>query len=220
LSGETAGLVLCGGASRRMGRGKATLPFGDGGEVLLQRVVRRLTWAVGPAVVVVAAAGQALPPLPGYVRVVRDAAPDRGPLQGLAAGLAALPDSADLVYVTAADAPFLEPAWVARLVALIGPADLALPFAEGRHHPLAALYRRGPVLPAAEVLLEAGGRLGPIALRDVVRTRVVGAEELRDADPSLRTLRNLNTPEEYRAALAECLAETRAGGGRPGTVEA
>ncbi len=36
---------------------------------------------------------------------------------------------------------------------------------------------------------------------ETVRTRVVAAEELRAADPELRTLRNLNSPEDYRKAL-------------------
>jgi hypothetical protein len=33
--------------------------------------------------------------------------------------------------------------------------------------------------------------------------RLVTAEELRGADPGLMTLRNLNTPEEYEAALRQ-----------------
>ena len=36
-----------------------------------------------------------------------------------------------------------------------------------------------------------------------VRALVVGPDELRDADHDLRTLRNLNTPEDYRTALEE-----------------
>ena len=79
-------IVLCGGRSRRMGRSKAWLPFGP--EVLLQRVVRRLGGA-GP-VFVVAGPGQGLPELPGDVVIVRDPVADRGPLQGLTAGLEAL----------------------------------------------------------------------------------------------------------------------------------
>src|SRR5438046_2292631 len=121
-----------------MGRPKAWLPFG--GEVLLQRVVRRVREAAG-LVVVVAAPGQALPVLPGAVGAVRAAVGDRGPLQGLAAGLAALPDAVELAYATATDVPFFEPAWVGRLVELIGEYDLAIPQVGGYLHPLAALYR-------------------------------------------------------------------------------
>ena len=184
-----------------MGRPKAWLPFGD--EVLLQRVVRLVGSAagVGP-IAVVAAPGQDLPLLPGGVIVVRDPVSGRGPLQGLAAGLAALPGDVELAYATATDVPFLEPAWIARLRDLIGDHDLAIPFVEGYHHPLAALYRRATVLPAIEDLLRAD-RLRAVFLMEAVRTRVVEPDEMRDIDPGLRTLRNLNAPEDYQAALAE-----------------
>src|SRR5262249_57842743 len=84
---KVAGIVLCGGRSSRMGRPKAWLAFGD--ELMLQRVVRVLREVVDP-VVVVAAPGQDVPPLPDTVEIVRDEVEGRGPLQGLAAGLAAL----------------------------------------------------------------------------------------------------------------------------------
>src|SRR4051794_29573927 len=105
-------VVLCGGQSRRMGQPKAWLPFGPGG--MLQGVVRLVGEAVGP-IVVVAAPGQDCPPLPDGVTIVRDPVSGRGPLQGIAAGLAALPDSVELAYASATDVPFLRPAWVGRL---------------------------------------------------------------------------------------------------------
>jgi hypothetical protein len=40
-----------------------------------------------------------------------------------------------------------------------------------------------------------------VFLFDAVRTRRVQPAELTDADPQLLTLRNLNTPEDYRDAL-------------------
>src|SRR3954452_17592579 len=97
---ELGAVILCGGESRRMGRPKAWLPFGP--EVMLQRVVRLVGEAagVGP-IAVVAAPGQEVPSLPDRVTVVRDEVSGRGPLQGLAAGLAALPAGAELVYATA-----------------------------------------------------------------------------------------------------------------------
>jgi molybdopterin-guanine dinucleotide biosynthesis protein A len=182
-----------------MGQPKAWLPFGP--ERMLQRVVRLVGEAAGP-VVVVAAPDQELPPLPDAVAVVRDSVSGRGPLQGLAAGLAALPETTELVYASATDVPFLQPAWILRLQELIGNHDLAIPFIEGYHHPLAALYRRATVLPAIEALLRED-RLRPVFLMDAVRTRVVTPEELRDADADLRTLRNLNSPDDYRAALRD-----------------
>src|SRR6516162_4527927 len=97
-------VVLCGGESRRMGQPKAWLPFGP--ERMLQRVVR-LVGTVAQPIVVVAAPGQSLPELPAGVAIVRDPVAGRGPLQGLAAGLAGLPETVELVYATAADVPFL-----------------------------------------------------------------------------------------------------------------
>src|SRR5437763_5113311 len=93
---HVAGIVLCGGQSSRMGRPKAWLPFA--GEVMLPRVARLLAEVVAP-VVVVAAPGQDVPPLPGGVEVVRDPERGRGPLQGLAAGLGALPGKAVAAYL-------------------------------------------------------------------------------------------------------------------------
>lgn len=201
-------VILCGGESRRMGRPKAWLPFGR--ETMLQRVVRLVGLAagVGP-IAVVAAPGQDVPPLPDHVTVVRDPVSGRGPLQGLSAGLAGLPGGVELVYASATDVPFLQPAWVDCLAALIGDRDIAIPHAGGYHHPLAALYRRSTVLPAIDDLLRRD-RLRPVFLMEAVRTRVVEADELRAADPDLSTLRNLNSPDDYRAAL-ELLPEAERG---------
>ena len=192
-------LILCGGESRRMGRPKAWLPFGAG--TMLGHVVERLSTVCDP-IAVVAAPGQDLPTLPATVTLVRDPVAHRGPLQGLATGLDALPAHVDLVYVSATDAPFLRPEWVTRLVDLIGDDDLAIPYIDGYHHPLAALYRRPTVLPAVRALLKAG-RMRPFFLVEAVRSRVVSADEMRDVDPGLKTLRNLNTPEDYQDALRD-----------------
>ena len=193
-----AGVVLCGGRSSRMGRPKAWLPFG--GELLLPRVIRLLCEAVDP-VIVVAAPGQDVPPLPGGVALVRDEVEGRGPLQGLAAGLKALRGRADAAYLSACDAPFLRPAFVRRLIEFMGDAVVSVPRVGNYHHPLAAVYR----VEAAEAVdrLLAEDRLSASLLFDVVPTRVVEAAELADVDSTFQTLRNLNTPEEYEAALRD-----------------
>jgi molybdopterin-guanine dinucleotide biosynthesis protein A len=192
------GIILCGGQSQRMGRPKAWLPFGD--ELMLPRVVRLLRAAVGP-VVVVAAPDQEVPPLPTEVVIVRDEERGRGPLQGLAAGLTALGDRAEAAYVSSCDVPFLQPPFVRRMVDLLGDQAICVPQVGGYHHTLAAVYRV-TVLPMVRELL-AANRLRPFFLFDAAPTRVVVAEELIEVDPGLQTLRNLNTPEEYRAALRE-----------------
>jgi molybdopterin-guanine dinucleotide biosynthesis protein A len=193
---RTAGVVLCGGQSSRMGRPKAWLPFG--GETMLARVVRLLSEAVAP-VVVVAAPDQDVPPLPPDVAVVRDPERGRGPLQGLAAGLAALRGQADAAYLSSCDVPLLQPAFVRRLIELLGEHDIAVPEVGGYRHPLAAVYRLEVADIAARLLAE--DRLRPAFLFDEARTRLVRPEELADVDPDFRSLRNLNTPAEYEEAL-------------------
>src|SRR4051812_40881937 len=111
------GIVLCGGKSSRMGRPKAWLPFG--GEVLLQRVVRVLGEVVDP-VIVVAAPDQDVPPLLPGVGIVRDELAYLGPLNGLAAGLAALTGRAQIAYLSSCDVPYLCPAFVRRVIDRLG----------------------------------------------------------------------------------------------------
>ncbi len=195
---RVGGIVLCGGQSKRMGRPKAWLPFA--GETMLARVVRRLGEVVAP-VVVVAAPEQEVPPLPPEIEVVRDEERGRGPLQGLAAGLAALRGRAEAAYLSSCDVPFLRPAFVRRLIELLGENQVCVPHVGDYHHPLAAVYRL-EVTEAVRRLLDAG-RLRPFFLFEAVPTRVVEARELAGVDPEFATLRNLNTPEEYEAALRE-----------------
>jgi molybdopterin-guanine dinucleotide biosynthesis protein A len=197
-AGSDAGIVLCGGESRRMGRDKASLPFGP--ETLLERVVRRLAEAARP-IVVVAAERQDLPPLPDGVRVIRDPTPGRGPWQGISAGLHALRGQADAVFVTSCDSPFLQPNWVRHLSESLGDHICAVPLIGGRLQPLAAIYRM-QALPHIDALL-ASESARPHALFDRVATRFVSERDLQPIDPAFETLRNINSPEHYRQALAD-----------------
>jgi molybdenum cofactor guanylyltransferase len=191
------GIVLCGGKSTRMGTPKALLPFGA--ETMLQRVVRLLSDVVAP-IVVVAALDQELPQLPPGVIVTRDEREGRGPLEGLRAGLKALPDTIEAAYVTSCDVPLLETGFVRQMIDLARDYDIAVMEIDGFTHPLSAIYRRA-TLPSVEDLL-ANNRLRPVFLFDAMKTRRVKPAEMT-ADPQLRTLRNLNTREDYEQALVE-----------------
>ena len=191
---RVGGIVLCGGRSSRMGRPKAWLPFG--GELMLPRVVRLVSEAVS-SIVVVASRGQELPPLPTDVVVCHDPQPDLGPLQGLAAGLAMLPAGTDAAYVSSCDVPLLRPAFVLRMIELLGAHQACVPQVGGYLHPLSAVYRP-EVVSMANQLLAAGER-SLMRLCCALRTRIATADELADVDPVLRSLRNVNTPEEYAA---------------------
>jgi molybdopterin-guanine dinucleotide biosynthesis protein A len=178
-----------------MGTTKALLPFGA--ETMLQRVVRILGGVVSP-IVVVAAPNQELPDLPHSVIVTRDEREGRGPLEGLRAGLKALPSEIDSAYVTSCDVPLLVSGFVIEMLDLARGYDIAVMEIDGFPHPLSAIYRRATLRHIEELL--AHDRLRPVFLFDLVKTRRVRPEEIT-TDPDLRTLRNLNTRDDYRAAL-------------------
>ena len=191
-------IILCGGHSSRMGLPKLSLPFGP--ELMLARIVRLMGEVCRP-IVVVAAPEQELPKLPAEVIVARDRREGRGPLEGLLAGLSALPETVEAAYATSCDVPLLAPAFVRRMFELLGDHAAAVPVSGGFQHPLAAVYRRGVAAVIEELL--ATDRLRPAYLFDIVATRRVAEKELVDVDPRLDTLKNLNRPSDYLEALAQ-----------------
>ncbi len=197
---EVVAIVLCGGASRRMGRSKADLPLGR--ETLLERAVRQLAAAVD-LVVVAAAPGQSLPAFDSRrVRIVRDPSPHPGPLHGLGAALAVLPESAEFAYLAAVDAPWFSAKWLRLLVGRVGDRDAAAATVDGRLQPFAALYRVGPARAAvARLLAEGARRLSAILERLEVRS--VPVADLAAVDSTGDPFRDLDRPEDYRRALDE-----------------
>src|SRR5215472_13178491 len=150
----SAGIVLAGGRSSRMGTPKAALEWH--GSTLLRRTAGILSRVSDGPVVVVRAPGQALPPLPAGTEVVADPREGLGPVQGIAAGLAALTGRAEVAFVAATDLPFLHPEFVRRLVRGTLPGvDVALPAVRGFRQPLAAAYRT-TLASLAEGLVVAG----------------------------------------------------------------
>jgi len=196
---EFGAIILCGGQSARMGRDKATLPFGPG-ETMLQRVVRLVGEAVPLQRIVCAAAlGQRLPQISAEVRTVFDHRTGCGPLAGLARGLTALRTHAEEVYVTGCDTPLLVPRFVRRMFELLGDFEIVAPHEDGRFHPFAAVYRTD-VLPVVEAQLASDDR-SLVALLNTCHTRRVPVDELRDVDPNLASLAGCNTPEDYQRVL-------------------
>jgi molybdenum cofactor guanylyltransferase len=200
---DLAGIVLAGGRSSRMGSPKAALEWH--GSTLLRRVTGIVGRAVGGPVVVVRAPGQELPPLAADVEVAEDAREGRGPLEGLAAGLAALEGRARAAYVSSTDAPLVHPAFVRAVAAALDEsADVALPVVHGHPQPLAAAYRV-TLRPLVDELL-AADRLRPALLFERCRVRrlderaLLADRRLAAADPELLSVLNVNEPADIEAA--------------------
>jgi molybdopterin-guanine dinucleotide biosynthesis protein A len=199
----SAGIVLAGGRSTRMGSPKAGLEWH--GSTLLRRITGIVGRAVDGPVVVVRAPGQALPALPDDVEVVEDAREGRGPLQGLAAGLAAVRDRAPAAYASSTDVPLLHPRFVRQVLDALGDdADVVLPEIGGFPQPLAAAYRT-ELADVVERLI-AEDRMRPAFLFEACRVRRLGAADLladpalAALDPELESVLNLNEPGDYEAA--------------------
>ena len=194
---STAGIVLCGGHSLRMGQPKAWLSFGE--EYLLQRVVRIVGDAVD-RVIVVAAKDQSLPPLPESVTRVQDETPDSGPLAGLSAGLNSI--DAEYVFLSACDAPFLRSAFVRFMLESLkgSEADAAVPYVDD-YYPLSSAYRH-TVQPVVDARLEQGHLRMKDLFRILSHTKLK-ASAFAKVDPDLESLRNINTPDDYKFALTD-----------------
>ncbi|WP_090945278.1 NTP transferase domain-containing protein [Nonomuraea jiangxiensis] len=227
-----AGVVLAGGRSTRMGQPKAWLEWH--GSTLLYRAAAVLARAVDGPVVVVAAPGQELPPLPSNVSVAEDPVEGLGPMQGLAVGLAAVADRAETAFVCSTDMPFLHPAFVRRVLrALPAGTDVALPVARGFRQPLAAGYRTA-LAGLVKDLLAAGDLRPGMLFKHCEVAQLSDEELLADAelarrDPELESVVNVNSPDDYAAArdrpppqvVVECFgALARNGGHRPREVQA
>jgi molybdenum cofactor guanylyltransferase len=193
-------IILCGGASSRMGREKAWLPFGPD-EVMLQRVVRLVGEAVPlENIVCVAAARQELPLLPGEVGTVRDPLPHRGPLAGLATGLGAVEHRIDAVFAAGCDVPLLVPAFVNRMFELLGDHEAVVAQNGDRCYPLTAVYRTCVLQRTADLLGQ--GESSLMSLVERCDTHKVRISVLTEVDPELSSLASCNAPAEYERALA------------------
>ena len=135
-----AGLILAGGASRRMGRPKALLRFQD--ETFLDRMIRLFALVCDPVIVVL---GHNAPQIraglesPGAAVFTVNPDPERGMLSSLRCGLAAVPASAEAVLFAPVDHPHLQASTLQALASKFqaARAPVTVPVYAGEHgHPV------------------------------------------------------------------------------------
>ena len=190
---DVTGIVLAGGAGRRMGAPKPLLQLG--GKTLIEHVVAGIEPLVSGVIVVTNdAEAMAFLGLP----TVGDAEPGRGPLMGLYSGLLACPTPYALAV--ACDAPFLAPALLNALIVRRQPDAMTLPETERGPQPMPGLY---PTTIASEIasLLE-GGRAAMRDLTATAQVELLTIDEVRTLDPDGRSFRDMDTPEDLTAAQA------------------
>ncbi|MGH2726626.1 MAG: molybdenum cofactor guanylyltransferase [Actinomycetota bacterium] len=189
-----AAVVLAGGRSSRMGADKATVPFC--GARMIDVVIERLR-GLTDEVVVCARQRGALEPI--LVPVVEDAEAYAGPLPALVAGIRAAGTSR--VVAVACDMPFLNVPLLAHLAgALDEDVDAVVPVTADGPQPLHAAYGDCAVEPLLAAL--AAGERSLRGALERLRVRWVDEEVWRRLDPSGRSFRNVNTPDELAEAAA------------------
>ena len=180
---HTLGVVLIGGASRRMGTDKASIEFN--GSTLLNRAVAVLSDVFTSVVI----SGGDMSPV--GVSVLPDLVPGLGPLGGLDTAYQAA--AGRDVFLLAVDMPFVEASTIRSIVEPpVGAMTVRVPVADGRKQPLCAVY---------------GSGLGPV-VRDRIEGKnrsmeglfdAVAVEEITGFDDDLFT--NVNTQADLEAAF-------------------
>jgi molybdopterin-guanine dinucleotide biosynthesis protein A len=198
VKGLTA-FVLAGGKSRRMGRDKAFLSWGQ--ETLLSNALK-LAGNVAADVYIIGDTKK----FASYGSVVEDVYRDHGPLGGIHAALSG--STSDLNLMLAVDLPLIKPQFLRYLVAqaVESGATVTVPRASHAWQPLCAVYRREFVAIAEQALFAGKNKID--TLFAMVKARVLEEQELVQRGFSSEMFRNLNTPEELEEARR----------GRQGTV--
>jgi molybdopterin-guanine dinucleotide biosynthesis protein A len=185
------GLILAGGLSRRMNRDKAGLKYR--GKTQLDRAFELASRHVTNVFVSVRA-DQALDPARAQRPMIVDSVAGEGPIAGIRSAFAAHPKVAWLVL--ACDLPYLSDAALDFLLRRRDATALATAYTsahDGLPEPLCAIWE--PAAATALADYQAGG--GHCPRKFLIRH---GARLLEPQDT--RALDNVNTPEEYRQAVA------------------
>ena len=185
------GLVLAGGRSTRMRRDKAAIEYRPG-ETQLDAAMKMLTGRVVRAFVSVRA-DQSLESTRAHHPCIVDRGGLEGPIAGIAAAFDEHPGVAWLVL--ACDLPFLDARTLDTLIAARGATHEATAFRsshDGLPEPLCAVYE--PQARAALTAYLAAGRNCP-------RKFLIGARTQLLEQPNPRALDNVNTVDEYGAAM-------------------
>jgi molybdopterin-guanine dinucleotide biosynthesis protein A len=195
------GFAVAGGRSRRMGRDKALLPWGD--TDLVGHALRRL----GEACRTTAILSGSLPRFEDRgvshrfedrdVPVHADILIDAGPLGGLLTGLAVL--EAELGLFLAVDLPLIPVPLLRHLIVLAQDHDAVVPISPTGPEPLCAVYSRACAKPIRARIDQ--GEYKMTSFWPDVRVRRVESTDLGAfGDPATLFL-NVNSPDDYEKAL-------------------
>ncbi|UCG39180.1 MAG: molybdenum cofactor guanylyltransferase [bacterium] len=183
LEGIT-GAILIGGRSRRLGQDKVLLPFM--GKPLLVHLHSLLASLFGEVLGV----GHARPGLEALGLVVtEDLIPGAGALGGIYTALERSPDP--LVFVLAADMPFVSAAIIRKIAHHPRPADAVIPRGPRGVEPLCALYSR-----SCREAIKRSLDQGSLRIMEALRGLHVVTPPITPAPGGRDPFSNINYPED------------------------
>jgi molybdopterin-guanine dinucleotide biosynthesis protein len=191
--------ILAGGKSTRFGINKAFLRYND--QSFLEIIVNELT-PLGNITLSIDSAGayQNLEQvLPGYTAgrppysMVEDQVRDCGPIEGIRQLL--LNSTSDHMFICAVDMPFIKKELALYMAEFISSNyDFYIMKDETGVHPLCGIYQK-KALTSIEAFMSRGGRKVLTVLEES-KTKFISLE---NTSFKRRIIRNINTPEDYRA---------------------
>ena len=188
-------IILAGGDSTRMKRDKGLLDLA--GEPLVCRVVNGVSGAVDEMLVVVGSEEQHLKysdVLGDRAEILTDAYADGSPLVGAITGLQRA--RGEYALITACDMPFVSPDLVRWLFTEAEGHDGAtFEWPNGWIEPFFAIYRVEPSLRIAGELFEEKNMRLRMVLRGLQDVKHIPMDALRERDPELLTLFDVDTVE-------------------------
>lgn len=192
---QISAVILAGGKSTRMGRDKASLPWGK--QDILHHIIDCLQ-KVSQDILVISNQPRFLPT---PIRVISDIIPHCGPLSGIHTGLSRAKHSTALVI--GCDMPFITPEAVQAIMKHANSTqyDAIIPLYHGKCQPLFACYQKRS-LPVIEKALYTGN-YKMSSLCNLLHSFYI-PEDMWPPDFNLEVLfKNLNYNEEYQQAYIE-----------------
>jgi len=184
---DVSGLILLGGKSSRYGSNKALVEVD--GVRLIDRVAGVMNSIFHRVVLITNTPDEfAYLQLP----MVEDLIKGLGPMGGIYTGLMTMSDEAG--FIVACDMPFLSGRLIRHLVEVRVDFDAVVPHMDWMLEPLHALYSRKCLPVIQEAIEQNQHQIAKCFAR--MRVRYVDEEELRLWDQGLRSLFNINKPED------------------------
>ncbi len=180
--------ILAGGQSRRFGEDKLLFRLGD------RRTVERVIDSAREVCSKVFLVAKNLEKFRDLeVDLVEDLLPDQAPIIGLYTALSLA--RGEEVMILSGDIPLIKPEVLKLLIEEFKePATLLS--SGGRAHPLTGVYSRS-LLPALKDYIDSGGR-SLVGFLEEIDFKLVDEERIREVDPDLVSLINMNTKEDLK----------------------